>query len=139
MQPGLLFLPCLALLLLTMFVLVAMFRSRRHAVRAGEISATYFKTYDTGEKLPRKARQADRNYHNLVESTPPFYFVCAVAIALDKVDPIMLGLAWTYVAMRMLHAFVHITTNKIGMRSKSFAVSLIVLVAMAVKLAIAVV
>jgi hypothetical protein len=136
MQPGLLFLPCLVLLLLTVFALLTMLRGRRVAVRAGEISAAYFKTYDTGEKLPRKVRQADRSYHNLVESTPPFYFICATAMALGRVDAILLGLAWAYVAMRVVHAFVHMTSNRIPARSMTFAVAWVVMLAMAVKLAI---
>lgn len=138
MQQGLLFFPCLALLLLTIVVLGAMLRGRRAAVRSGEISAAYFKTYDTGEKLPRKARQADRCYHNLMESTPAFYFVCAATMALGKVDMLVLGLAWAYVASRALHSFVHLTSNKIGLRSMSFAASWVLLLAIAFKLAYAV-
>lgn len=139
MQQGLLFFPCLALLLLTVTVMVAMLRGRRAAVQRGEISAAYFKTYDTGETLPRKARQADRCYHNLIESTPPFYFVCAAAMALGKVDMVVLALAWAYVAMRVLHSFVHLTSNKIGPRSMSFAVGCVLLLAIAIKLALAIV
>lgn len=135
MQAGLLFFPCLALILLTAFAMIAMLRGRRRAVAAGEISAVYFKTYDTGEKLPRRARQAERCYHNLLESLPPFYFVCAAAMALDAVGMTVLALAWAYVAMRVLHAFVHMTSNKIGPRSLSFAVSWLLLVALAATLA----
>jgi hypothetical protein len=139
MQQGLLFFPCLALLLLTVTAMVAMFRGRRAAVQRGEISAAYFKTYDTGEKLPRKARQAERCYHNLIESTPPFYFVCAAAMALGKVDVFVLAFAWAYVAVRVLQSFVHLTSNKIGPRSISFAVAWALLLAMAIKLALAIV
>lgn len=135
MQPGLLFFPCLALMLLTAYVLLAMLRARRRAVSAGEISAAYFKTYDTGEKLPRKARQAERNYHNLLESTPPFYFACAATMALNAVDAIALALAWGYVATRLVHAFVHLTSNKIRPRSMSFGLSWLLLLALALKLA----
>jgi hypothetical protein len=139
MQQGLLFLPCLALLLLTVLVMWLMLRGRRQAVQRGEISAAYFKTYDTGEKLPRKARQADRCYHNLIESTPPFYFVCAAAMALGKVDMILLVLAWAYVAVRAFHSFVHLTSNKIGPRSMSFGLGWALLLAIAIRIAVTVV
>jgi hypothetical protein len=138
MQQGLLFLPCLALLLLTILAMWLMLRGRRQAVQRGEISAAYFKTYDTGEKLPRKARQADRCYHNLIESTPPFYFVCTAAMALGKVDMILLVLAWAYVATRALHSFVHLTSNKIGPRSMSFGLGWALLLTMAVRIALTV-
>jgi hypothetical protein len=138
MQQGLLFLPCLALLLLTILAMWFMLRGRQGAVKRGEISAAYFKTYDTGEKLPRKARQADRCYHNLVESTPPFYFVCTAAMALGKVEMMLLVLAWAYVAMRALQSFVHLTSNKIGLRSISFGLGWVVLLAMAIRIALTV-
>jgi hypothetical protein len=138
MQQSLLFLPCLALLLLTILVMWLMLRGRQQAVRRGEISAAYFKTYDTGEKLPRKARQADRCYHNLIESTPPFYFVCAVAMALGKVDMTLLVIAWAYVAMRALQSFVHLTSNKIGLRSISFGLAWVLLLVMAFRIALTV-
>lgn len=138
MQQGLLFFPCLALLLLTVLVMWLMLRGRRQAVQRGEISAAYFKTYDTGEKLPRKARQADRCYHNLIESTPPFYFVCAAAMALGKVDMILLVLAWAFVATRALHSFVHLTSNKIGLRSMSFGLGWALLLAIAIRIALTV-
>nr|NLU60520.1 hypothetical protein [Pseudomonas sp. BIGb0427] len=48
------------------------------------LSAAYFKTYDTGEKLPRAVRQTERCFHNLLESTPPFYFLCVALISLAK-------------------------------------------------------
>jgi hypothetical protein len=135
MQQGLLFFPCLALLLLTILAMWLMLRGRRQAVQRGEISAAYFKTYDTGEKLPRKARQADRCYHNLIESTPPFYFVCAAAMALGEVDMLVLVLAWAYVATRALHSFVHLTSNKIGLRSMSFGLGWVLLLAIAIRIA----
>jgi hypothetical protein len=138
MQPGLLFLPCLALLLLTVVAMFAMLRGRRRAVQAGEISAAYFKTYDTGEKLPRAARQAERSYHNLLESAPPFYFVCAAGMALDQVDMVLLSMAWAYVAVRFAHAFVHMTSNKIGPRSMTYGLAWLLLLAMAIKLALGV-
>jgi hypothetical protein len=138
MQQGLMFFPCLTLIFLTILVMWLMLRGRRSAVQRGEISAAYFKTYDTGEKLPRKARQAERCYHNLLESTPPFYFVCAVAMALGKVDTILLVLAWVYVTLRALHSFVHLTSNKIGPRSMSFGLGWIVLLAIAIRIALAI-
>ena len=136
MKQGLIFYPCLALILLTLFALYAMFRGRMSAVRSGEVSAAYFKTYDTGEKLPRKARQAERLFHNLQESTPIFYFLCVAAMALEKVDMIFVAMAWLYVLSRALQSYVHLTVNKLGPRSKLYLLSWIVMVAFGVRLAL---
>lgn len=134
MNQGLMFYPCLALIFLTLFALFAMFRGRMAAVRSGEVSVGYFKTYDTGEKLPRKARQAERLFHNLQESTAIFYFLCAATMALGKVDFLFLALAWAYVACRVLQSLVHLTVNKLGPRMQLYALSWVVMISIAVRL-----
>ncbi|GAB4187345.1 MAG: MAPEG family protein [Wenzhouxiangellaceae bacterium] len=136
MNPGLMFLPCLAMLLLTAGVLFIMFRGRQRAVRAGEISAVYFKTYDTGETLPRKVKQADRCYHNLLESTPLFYMVCLAVMALGQTNIYFIAAAWVYVLIRLLQCYVHLTSNKIGPRSQLFMISWLLLIVMAIALAV---
>lgn len=135
MNQGLMFYPVLGMIVLTVIALYLMFRGRQNAVRAGAVSAAYFKTYDTGEKLPRAARQAERCYHNLLESTPPFYIVCVATIALAEVDVVFLALAWAYVLARSLQAAVHLTHNKLGMRSRLHMLSWIVLLVFAIRLA----
>lgn len=135
MNQGLMFYPCLALIFLTAFALVAMFRGRKAAMQSGEISAGYFKTYDTGEKLPRKARQAERLFHNLQESTPVFYFLCVASIALARVDAVFLALAWSYVALRTLQSFVHLTSNKLPARATLYGLSWLVMLGFGVRLA----
>lgn len=134
MNPATMFYPCLALIFLTLIVLVIAFRGRVKAVRSGEISAAYFKTYDTGETLPRAARQADRCYQNLLESTPPFYFLCLASMALNQVDGLLVLMAWTYVAVRFAQSYVHVTANKIGPRSKLFMLSWLLLIAISFRL-----
>lgn len=134
MNPALMFYPCLALLILTFLVMIKMFRGRQAAVRSGAVSAAYFKTYDTGETLPRAARQADRCYHNLLESAPPFYFISLALIALDRVDLAFLVLAWVYVLARVLQSIVHVGSNKIGPRAQLFGLAWLILIAMALRL-----
>jgi hypothetical protein len=136
MNQGLMFYPCLALIALTFIALVTMFKARQAALKSGDISAGYFKTYDNGEKLPRKARQAERLFHNLQESTPIFYFLCAATMALGLVDSAFLGLAWAYVVLRTLQSVVHLTTNKLQARASLYGVSWIVMLAIAIKLAV---
>ncbi|MDQ3287571.1 MAG: MAPEG family protein [Pseudomonadota bacterium] len=134
MNQGLLFYPVLAMIILKVVALYLMFRGRQGAVRSGAISAAYFKTYDTGEKLPRAARQAERCFHNLLESTPPFYFLCVAAISLAMVDLAFLVLAWAYVLCRGMQAAVHLTNNKLGMRAKLYMVGWIILLAFALRM-----
>jgi len=135
MNQGAIYYPCLALLSVTVIALYLMYRGRTAAVASGEVSSAYFKTYDTGEKLPRKARQAERCFHNLLESTPIFYFLCATTIALMKVDVVFVAMAWLYVICRALQSYVHLTTNKVGPRSQLFMVGWVVILAYSIRLA----
>ena len=135
MNQGFIFYPCLALLMITAVALYAMYKGRTAAVKSGDITPAYFKTYDTGDKLPRKARQAERCFHNLMESTPIFYFLCVTTIALGKVDAIFIGMAWLYVVCRALQSLVHLTSNKVGPRSQLFMVSWVVILAYSFRLA----
>lgn len=136
MNQGLMFYPSLALIFLTFFALLAMFRARNGAVKRGDISAAYFKTYDNGEKLPRKARQAERLFHNLQESTAIFYFLSAATIALAQVDMVFLVLAWSYVALRALQSVVHLTSNRLPARASLYALSWAVMLAFGIRLAL---
>lgn len=135
MKQGLLFYPCLAMLVMTALVMLVMFRARKAAVKSGDISTAYFKTYDNGERLPRKARQAERCFHNLLESTPVFYFVCVAVMALDKGDMAHLVFAWIYVLCRALQSTVHLTTNKLLPRASLYGVSWIAVLAIGIRLA----
>ncbi len=135
MNQGFLFFPVFAMILLIVIVLFVMFRGRKSAVTSGEISPAYFKTYDTGEKLPRKARQAERCFHNLLESVPPFFAICAFTAALGKVDFVFLIMAWAYVACRFLQSFVHITSNKVGPRALLYLLSWVVMLVFCFRLA----
>lgn len=136
MNQGLMFYPCLALIALTFIALVTMFKARQAALRSGDISAGYFKTYDNGEKLPRKARQAERLFHNLQESTAIFYFLCAATMALGMVDAVYLALAWSYVGLRTFQSVVHLTTNKLPARASLYALSWVVMIAFVIRLAV---
>lgn len=136
MNQGLMLLPCFSLIVLTTFMLYMMFWSRRVAVKAGHVSAKYFKTFDNGETLPRQARQMDRSFHNLLESTPLFYFISLATMALNKVDMVFIMLAWTYVGFRLIQCVIHITNNKIIPRSTSFVFGWITMLIMGGRLAL---
>ena len=59
--------PMAAMVLLTFIVLIAMFRSRVAAVKAGEANPGYYKTYQEGGE-PRETAQLSRQLANLFEA-----------------------------------------------------------------------
>lgn len=129
--------PMAAMVLLTAVVFVRMFLSRFGAVRAGEVSATYYKTYQGAEE-PRASAQLSRHFINLFESPTLFYVACVVAMLIGQTGTLMLVLAWAYVAARAAHAWIHTGKNKMRPRMIVYLVSWIVLMAMWTNLVIGV-
>lgn len=121
--------PMAAMVLLTFGVLIRLFLGRVHVVRAGEVSGTYYKTFQEGEE-PRELAQLSRHFINLFESPTLFYVACVVAMVTGQSGTTLLVLAWVYFAMRVVHALIHLRRNKIQPRIGAYLASWIVLIAM---------
>lgn len=129
--------PMAALVLLTVVVLVRLFRSRVAAVRGGQIEAAYFRLYQGGDE-PDTTRKLGRHFTNLFEAPTLFYVACLAAMSVGVTGPVLPILAWGYVAARAVHAFVHLGGNRLRKRILAYFVSWLFLVAMWVTLVIAV-
>jgi hypothetical protein len=121
--------PMAAVVLLTFFILIKMFRSRVAAVRAGDVDAGYFKTYQEG-KEPRESAQLSRQLTNLFEAPTLFYAACIAGMVTGQNGTVLLVLAWAYVGLRVLHAYIHIGSNKLQPRYQIYFVSWLVLLGM---------
>lgn len=129
--------PMAAMVLLTMVVLVRLFRSRVAAVRAGQIDATYFRLYQ-GVDEPELTRKFSRHFTNLFEAPTLFYVGCLAGMVAGVTGPLLLVLAWGYVAARSVHAVVHLGGNRLRRRILAYFVSWLFLAAMWLTLVIAV-
>jgi hypothetical protein len=121
--------PMAAMVLLTFIVLVTMFRSRVRAVKAGEADAGFYKTYQEGRE-PRDTAALSRQVVNLFETPTLFYAACVAAMITGHNSTVILVLAWIYVALRVLHAYIHTGSNKLPPRIRAYFASLLVLLAM---------
>jgi hypothetical protein len=121
--------PALFQIFWTMVVLVIMFRARQEAFRAGvrlkDIAVT-------SEAWPQKARQAQNNFANQFETPVLFYALVMFAIQTGATGWIMQGLAWAYVASRIVHTLIHTGRNNVKQRALVFTVGLVALLAMLV-------
>jgi hypothetical protein len=129
--------PMAAMVLLTMIVLVRLFRSRVAAVRAGEIDAKYFRLHQGAEE-PEAARKVSRHFVNLFEAPTLFYVVCLAAMVAGVGGVVMVVLAWGYVVARAIHAVVHLGGNRLSKRIAIYFSSWLLLAAMWIWLVIAV-
>ena len=83
--------------------------------------------------LPAPARQAADNYNHLMEQ-PTIFYAAALAIQVaGHADGWALRLAWTYVALRVLHSLVQVSVNIVGARFLMFLLSTLTLAWMVVR------
>jgi hypothetical protein len=121
--------PMAAMVLLTFVVLIRMFLGRVRAVRAGEADAGYYKTYQEGSE-PREVAQLSRHLVNMFESPTLFYAACIAGMVTGENATILAALAWVYVAMRVVHAYIHTGSNRLPPRIKIYFSSWLVLLGM---------
>ena len=76
---------------------------------------------------PPHVLQVHNAAHNQIETPVLFYTLTILAIITRKADIAFVALAWIYVVFRVLHAYVHVTSNRVSLRGPLFGVSLLVL------------
>jgi hypothetical protein len=104
--------PMFALVLLTLNVLLVLFRRRVRAVREGKVTRRFFRIYQA-EVEPDYSAQASRHFSNLFEAPTLFYAGCLTAMLAHDNALWVLGLAWIYVAARVAHAYIHLGSNRL--------------------------
>ena len=120
--------PMFAMVVLTFTVLLTLFRTRLGAVRTGTVDARYFKTYQEGSEPEASAKLA-RHFVNLFEAPTLFYAACLAAMFTGQSSPLLIGLAWLYVACRLVHTFIHTGSNQLQQRIAAYFSSWFVLMA----------
>ena len=127
------FAPMGALALLTFAVLGLIPLRRFRAAFAGQVGPDDFK-FGESRRVPGHVSIPNRNYMNLLELPVLFYVACLVVYVIGKVDAWSLGLAWLYVALRIAHSIVHVTYNHVIHRMRVFALSVLVLLALWIRI-----
>lgn len=128
--------------LLPVFVLVALtFATLFYmgSVRVGTIKRGEVQVRDVALRQPNwpeRAAKASIAYHNLLEITLLFYVLVILAIITKQADLLFVLLSWVFVVLRVLHALVIITSNRIRRRFWVFAASIFVLLIMWIVFAI---
>jgi hypothetical protein len=84
-------------------------------------------------QLPARVRWKSDNYNNLFEQPTLFYAVAIVLALSNAGDGVNLGLAWTYVAVRLAHSLVHALVNVVMVRFALFALGSAVLLVLTVR------
>jgi hypothetical protein len=119
-------LPGLAMVALTFVVMIVMFRRRVAQMRRDRIHPQKVATSQQAAALYTDVAPAD-NFRNLFEMPVLFYVALLVAAMTQQTGPLVLGLAWAYVAARALHSAIHCSYNNVMHRFRAFVLSVFVL------------
>lgn len=87
----------------------------------------------TWDALPMEVRQVADNYNHLMEQPTIFYAVVLVIAVAGTAGSFDVGLAWTYVALRIVHSLWQATRNIVMIRFYLFVASTAVLFPLAVR------
>jgi hypothetical protein len=79
---------------------------------------------------PEQVTQFGNSYENQFQLPVLFYTVVILALVLGKADLVLVILSWVFVATRLCHAYIHVTSNHVGRRFNAFAAGFVVLAAM---------
>jgi hypothetical protein len=127
MQDTAILLPMLALALLT-FVVGVLVPIRRFNKKHGLGQDDF--TLGESARVPAEVSLPNRNFANLFEAPVLFYPAVLTFYVTQSADIIAVGLAWAYVAARVLHSIVHVTSNIVRFRALYFTISMFVLMAL---------
>ncbi len=123
--------PVVALICWSMVMWVWMYATRLPAISAAKIKPD--PNAPSGEQmstLPAKVRWKADNYNHLMEQ-PTLFYALAISIALiGEGSGLNLYLAWTYVALRIVHSLVQSLSNIIELRFLLFVLSNVPLLAL---------
>jgi len=120
--------PLFALAGWTFLMAAFMLRTAFKAVGEG-LSLEYFR-YGTGAEPPGYMRSAYQHYINLFEMPVLFYTVGLLAYVTGQAGSLLLGLAWAYVASRMVHSVLHVRNTNVPRRRDAFLLSVALLMVM---------
>jgi hypothetical protein len=103
------------------------------SVRVAAISRGQVKIRDMalGQPVrPERETQVANCFHNQLQLPLLFYVLVALALITRKADFLFVVLSWAFVLLRLVHAFVHVTTNHVPTRFRWFLAGALVLLLM---------
>lgn len=130
------FVPMLAVVLLTFIALFAMASGRGAAMKAGQ-DPNYYKAHQ-GTPEPEATVAKVRHFNIMFEVPTLFYAACITAFVLGAVGQWTVWFAWGFVILRVIQSTVHLTYNNPAHRGMAFMASMVFMLALWVNIAMSV-
>ena len=113
---------------LTFVLLFWMGGLRYRALRLGEVDPEKVRLREPN--WPPRVLQIANAYHNQLELPVLFYVVMLLAMITKTLDVVIYLLACMFVLSRLVHAYIHVTSNRLDRRTGAFGIGLIALLLM---------
>lgn len=133
MKQTAIFLPVAALAIWTLLILLILPFRRFRAAAQRKVTADDFR-FGESANVPGEVTVPNRAWMNLLEAPVLFYLACLIFFSIGAVSELVVGMAWAYVALRIVHTLIHITYNKVMHRLMAFAISNVILVTLWIRL-----
>ncbi|SFN58360.1 MAPEG family protein [Dokdonella immobilis] len=130
------FLPVLLQILLTIGVYVALAVAKSRALRDGQVDLARRALH--ADAWPDSVQKINNNIRNQFEVPVLFYVLVVILHQLDAAAALAEGLAWLFVASRVVHATVHTRSNHVPVRRPVFMFGCLIILAMGVLATVAV-
>jgi hypothetical protein len=128
-------LPLLAMVFLTFAVWVYLYALRIPEINRMGIDPDDLQDRAEAHKLLRVSAAASNNLKNLFEVPVLFYLAAMIAMLLMIQDDLLVGLAWGFVILRIVHSLVHCSYNRVMHRFIAYLISCLFLMFMWIRLA----
>lgn len=125
--------PMLALIVWTFVIWVWMYATRIPAIQRAGLDPAKVKQKSDLDVLPMSVRQVADNYNHLHEQPVIFYALLVYCQLAGTADSLNVGLAWAYVALRVVHSLIQCTVNYVPARFAVFSLGSIVLFVITVR------
>jgi len=122
------FAPVFVLVALTFVLLFCGGIARVRAVRAGAVAARDVALRQSN--WPERPTQLINAYQNQLELPLLFYLLVVAAFFSAHMTVVLVVLAWAFVATRLVHALIHVTTNEMKRRFFAFLAGVVILALM---------
>ena len=133
MNANLIFWPILIQITITIagFMLLGVRKAR--AVKSGTVDMK--KTALDNNAWPDYVLKVSNNIRNQFQVPVLFYVLCFIFYSLDAVSLVVLSMAWIFVISRVVHAYIHMSSNNVPARFSVFTIGFVVMVLMTIQAA----
>ena len=126
MNPNLMLWPLVIHALVTLALYIPMSKARIRTVKDGKVKGGVYKL-NQGE--PEESLRFSNAIRNQNESGVMFYAGVLAAFASNNQNYILMLLAWAFVIVKVVHVYVHVSTNNLRHRRPIFTIAYFILIA----------